>query len=450
MLDFIEKNCAVVEDFEILARERFGKSGAAAEGTARTIEQPTRESQATQLIKLARECCKFSHDGDDAHAAIEISGHREVHNLKSRSFRRYLAQQFFSASETAANGEALSTAINTLGGIAQFKSETRPVFARVGGLDGRIFLDLCNGTWQQIEIDQSGWQCIESKNSPVLFRRASGMLPLPEPARNGSIEELRTFLNLGSEDTFKLIAGWLVGALRPHGPFPGTAFIGEQGSGKSTAERVMRRLIDPNVAPVRSEAREPRDLMIAARNGWVIALDNLSNLRDWLSDALCRLATGGGFGVRELYSDQDEVLFDAQRPVLLNSIEEILLRGDLLDRAILHALPRIADAKRETEATFWSRFEAAQPRILGSLLDGVSCALRRLDSVRLPYLPRMADFVVWVEAAAPAFGWKEGDFLEAYRRNYDAANDLPLQTLVADALQRLALGLAPPANCWNS
>jgi hypothetical protein len=106
---------------------------------------------------------------------------------------------------------------------------------------------------------------------------------------------------------------------------------------------VARRLIDPNGAPLRSEPREIRDIMIAATNGWIVAYDNLSRLPDWLSDALCRLSTGGGFSTRELCSDTDEVLFEAQRPVALNGIEELATRADLLDRAVLVYLPRISD-----------------------------------------------------------------------------------------------------------
>src|SRR5438034_11429068 len=135
-------------------------------------------------------------------------------------------------------------------------------------------------------------------------------------------------------------------AFRPRGPYPVLGFHGEQGSGKSTRARIVRSLIDPHSVPLRCEPKEARDLMIAATNAWCIALDNLSYLPAWLSDALCRLATGGGFGTRELYSDADEVLFEAQRPVILNGIEELATRGDLLDRAIILYTPQIAEIGR--------------------------------------------------------------------------------------------------------
>ena len=58
--------------------------------------------------------------------------------------------------------------------------------------------------------------------------------------------------------------------------------------------------------------------MIAANNGHLLAFDNLSGLPAWLSDALCRLASGGSFAVRQLYTNDEEVLFKAARPTLLN------------------------------------------------------------------------------------------------------------------------------------
>jgi hypothetical protein len=168
----------------------------------------------------------------------------------------------------------------------------------------------------------------------------------------------------------------------------------------------VRALIDPNVAALRSSPRDERDLVIAATNGWVIALDNLSHLPGWLSDGLCRLATGAGFGTRELYSDGEETLFCTQRPSLVNGIEEVATQGDLLDRAIVLHLPTISEHHRRDEKTFWRDFVQAQPRMLGALLDAMSTALAGVHSVQVPILPRMADFAVWSCAAAPACDWE--------------------------------------------
>src|SRR5262245_10250219 len=164
------------------------------------------------------------------------------------------------------------------------------------------------------------------------------MLPMPEPQQGGSIKSLNSFLNLASRDDFVLIVAWLLTALRPGGPYPLLAISGEQGSAKTVLSKLLKALIDPNVAPVRSLSREERELMIAANNAYLLAFDNLSGLPLWLSDALCRLASGGSFAIRRLYTNDEEVLFQVARPVLLNGIEEVISRPDLGDRAIFLSL----------------------------------------------------------------------------------------------------------------
>jgi hypothetical protein len=229
-------------------------------------------------------------------------------------------------------------------------------------------------------------------------------------------------------------------AYRPGGPYPVLIEHGEQGSAKTTTARILRELVDPSTAPVRSEPRDARDLMIAATNGWLICYDNLSHLQPWLSDALCRLSTGGGFSTRELYTDQDEVIFDAKWPSLLTGIEELATRGDLLDRSIIVYLPRIPEEKRQLEEELMREFYKARPRILGALLDAVSAALRNYEATRLERLPRMADFAKWVAAAEPALGWEPGSFLRAYGASRDMANEMTLDASpVTAALTTLTL-----------
>jgi hypothetical protein len=152
----------------------------------------------------------------------------------------------------------------------------------------------------------------------------------------------------------------------------------------------------------------------------VLAFDNISGLPAWISDTLCRLATGGGFAVRQLYTDQDEVLFDAARPVILNGIEDIVTRPDLADRAIFLTLEPIPEERRRPEAELWAAFEAERPCILGVLLDAVVEGLKRLPKTHLPKLPRMADFALWATACETAL-WPAGTFWSALCRNRNEA-----------------------------
>src|SRR5262249_27076965 len=149
-------------------------------------------------------------------------------------------------------------------------------------------------------------------------------------------------------------------------------------------------------------------------NSWVTCWDNLSKLPIWLSDALCRLATGGAFATRQLYTDDEEILFKFQRPCIINGIEEVATRSDLIDRTLMLTLPPISPEDRIPEQEFWEQFYEARPKILGALLDAVSGALRRLPTVYVDQSPRMADFARWATAGEAALGMRPGEFLKAY------------------------------------
>ena len=329
------------------------------------------------------------HSSDGAgYADITINGHRQTLSIKGKVFRRWLARRYYETTKSAPRSEALTSALNVIEAKADFDSDERQVFIRVGAWDGKIYLDLCNHTWRAVEIDAAGWRLIDKP--PVWFRRTNGMLPLPTPILGGSVKSLRAFLNLKSDNDFVLVVAWLVAPLRNSGPYPVLALSGEQGSAKSTLTAILRELLDPNTAPLRALPREDRDLFIAATNGHVLAFDNVSGLPAWLSDTLCRLATGGGFAVRQLYTDNDEVLFSAMRPVILNGIEDIVTRPDLADRAIFITLEAIPEDKRKPEGELWTAFGHERPKVLGALLTALSRGLRNLPTTKLATLKRPA------------------------------------------------------------
>jgi hypothetical protein len=375
-------------------------------------------TQADILIELAT-AAEFFHTPDGTgFADVNINGHRETWPIRSKGFRRWLARRFFEATAGAPSSEALQSALNVIEAKAHFDSPEREVYVRVAGLDGRLYLDLTDEAWRAIEIGADGWRVIN--DPPVRFRRAAGMQPLPVPEKGGSVDALRAFLNVQTDADFVLVVAWALAVLRNRGPYPVLVLSGEQGSAKSTFSAILRALLDPNTAPLRALPREDRDLFIAASNGHVLAFDNVSGLPAWISDTLCRLATGGGFAVRQLYTDQDEVLFDAARPVILNGIEDIVARPDLADRAMFLTLEPIPEASRRSEQELWAAFGKERPRILGVLLDAVVWGLHLLPQTQLDRLPRMADFALWATACETAF-WPAGAFWAAYCGNRDEA-----------------------------
>jgi hypothetical protein len=252
------------------------------------------------------------------------------------------------------------------------------------------------------------------------------------------------------------MTAWLLSALQPVGPYPMLFLYGEQGSAKSDACRALRMLIDPSESPLRAIPPSERDLRVTAVNTWLMTYENVSHFPRWASDAMCRLATGGGMSVHRLYKDLGQVHLEAQRPQLLNSIVEVATQADLLSRSIVLHLPFIPDHERLAEQQFWSDFIDAQPRILGAVFDAVSTALRNWRRVPPPNLPRMADFAIWACAAAPACDWQlptsrgvltgAGAFLEAYGTNQREAMDL---TLATSLLSRAVRTLVDRTERWE-
>jgi hypothetical protein len=399
-------------------------------------DQQPKLTQTKFLLRLADRAALFHTPADIPFASVPANGHIENWALRSKRFQRWLLRAYYQQTKTAPQNQNLQESISVLESKALFEGPESPTFMRLAENDAKFYVDLSDSTWGAIEVDIAGWRLIPE--APAKFRRARGMSPLPRPIVGGSIEQLRRFINVANERDWILVIAWLLAALRPRGPYPILALHGEQGSAKSTTARVLRALVDPNTAPLRSEPRELRDLMIAASNGWVIVLDNISRIPMWLSDALCRLSTGGGFSTRELYTDDEEILIDAQRPVILNGIEELAVRSDLLDRSLILYLPPIPEDKRQPEDEFWRDFEAERPAIIGGLLDVVSGALRRLPKIRLTNTPRLADFAVWATAAERTLGWEDGTFMRAYTRNQSDANDLALDASpVSEPVRRL-------------
>jgi hypothetical protein len=272
------------------------------------------------------------------------------------------------------------------------------------------------------------------------------MQPLPIPEHDGAISLLWNVLAINDPQTRRLILGWLLQTFNPNGPYPLLVLEGVHGSSKSFTSKVLRSIIDPSSAMIRAIPKDEKDLIIACVNGWVVAIDNISSLGNWLSDALCRVATGSGFSTRTLYTDEEETIFAAARPIILNGISQIATRHDLLDRALIINLESIPEDIRKTEKNLNAELDRIRPKVLGGLLNAVCQAMERQDSIVIKKLPRMADFAIWASAGERALGIEEGGFLKAYNQNRTAVIDLALEE---DAVSSSIIALLETQEKWS-
>lgn len=381
------------------------------------------------LIELAQLSAEFFHDADNnCYCTARIKDHSETFRLDSRACGAWLRGLYFHETGEAISNDGFARVLNQLQSVALYTGVERETFLRLTGVGDRVYLDLCDPSWRIVEIKSDGWKVLAASEAPVRFIRKRAMQALPLPVSGGDVSELRKFLNPGITDSdWALIAGFLVMTFHPTGPYPVLVLHGEQGSAKTTTSRMIRRVIDPSRADVRSTPKKEEDLIIAASNSWMLAFDNLSGISSELGDQLCRITTGTGFGTRELYSNYEEVVFSVKRPIIINGIEDNATRSDLLDRCVSTELPSIPETDRREEADLWREYDEARPRILGALLSAASHALANLENTRLERKPRMADFARWGVAAEPALNLTPGSFIEAYTGNRESSHSLILE-----------------------
>ncbi len=465
----------IAEDVDNVARA-LGHSG-----LQDKLKEKAGPSVAERLIHYARQASAFFHTPDrKGYASVRVNGHTENYRIKSQSFRYWLQHEFWrrekermedaavEATGALSGGagaldlpevvreQAMGDAISQLEALALFEGPERDVHLRVAGHDGAVYVDLGDEAWRAVRVDASGWKIVDEP--PVKFVRPAGMAPLPEPTRGGSADGLRGLLNIphdrNGDRNWRLIMSWLAYAFTPGGKYPLLVIIGPQGAAKSTAERILRGILDTNAVPLRTTPRDEHNLYIDAESNWCIAFDNLSGIPLWLSDALCRLSTGGGFSTRTLFSDRDQELFEATRPVMMNGISDIANRSDLLDRAVIVNLPAIPEEERKLERAIYAELESIAPGVLGFVLDAVAEGLAGVGDVSLERLPRMADFSVWGVATEEALGGDAGGFLRAYLGSRDDATQTaldawPVVSVLYDFASKHAPSAEKPDAAWE-
>ena len=174
-------------------------------------------------------------------------------------------------------------------------------------------------------------------------------------------------------------------------------------------------LIDPSGCNLRAAPKDIQDIYIGAGSNWIVSFENISRLSAQQQDALCTLATGGGFATRTLYTNDDETIINVKRPVIINSIPVVITAQDLTDRVINIELQKLETYRDEIEIN--AEFEAARPKLFGSLLDLFVKTLAKLPHVKLNKPPRMADFARLGEAMALAMGYEAGTFDRIFKEN---------------------------------
>ncbi|RQQ60277.1 toprim domain-containing protein [Burkholderia stagnalis] len=376
------------------------------------VDATDEKSVADMLIEVADERCELFRDPDRvAYALLDGGGHRECWPVRSDGYREWLAYSFYQRHGRAPTDLAITTALATIEGKAKFDGDERRTHLRVASVDGAVWIDLCNEAWQAVEVTATGWRIVDTP--PLHFIRTATMRALPSPTPGGRIDPLWDIVNIPEGERL-LVLTWMLECFRNATPYAVLELTGEQGSAKSTTQHYLRELIDPNRSNNRAAPKNVDDVFVAAQNAHLMSFENLSHLPAPYQDALCVLATGGGYSTRRLFTNAEETVLDLKKPIALNGIAVIVTAQDLSDRALHVDLPTIE--ARETANQIQQAFELHRNGIFGGLLDVLAGALAELQTVRAEKLklPRMADFAQLGEAVYRVHGRPAGTFLREY------------------------------------
>lgn len=395
---------------------------------------------AERLVKIGQDWELFHTHDKTAYAVIKQENHSEVHSLgehKCRLAKHFLSDAYHEKTGKIPNEQAIQSALTILRGTAILHNHEEAIYKRIAGHNGKVYIDLSDPDWSVVEVTEEGWKVI--LDSPVRFLRSDASLPLPIPQRGGNMDDFRSVVNFTDED-WPLVVGWILGAFNPRGPYPCLFFHSPHGTAKTETMRMILKVTDPSDDPsldcLRAPPRDERTLAVCSFNSRVLAFDNVSSISERMSDAFCRLSTGGSTPQRQNYTDTDQVPFVASRPFMISSVVDTITRSDLLDRVILVRPPRLSITIPEEKLR--KKFMRLRPQILGKLLDAVSQALRNKDSVDI-VMPRMADFTKWVYAGISALGVDPNAFLDVYRENIASIHSLALDSPLARLIYKFAV-----------
>jgi hypothetical protein len=388
-------------------------------GSAEDYEETT----AHQLVSLIKRRCELFHSPERrGYASIKIADehgeHQEHWPIDSPGFQEWLCHEYYKETKaTSSSGigvvpsEAnIKQALLTANGIAKHEGAEETVWLRCAPYQNGYIIDLCDECWRVVEVLPTGWRVLT--DSPVKFWRSTNMRPLPLPGSTGNLEALWRFCNI-PESGRVLVLAWVLESWRPDTPCPGLELVGTQGTAKSSTQERLRQIIDPNKVNLRSAPKSVEDIFVAAACNWLTSFNNLSHLTAQQQDALCTLATGGGYATRTFYTNTEETVIEAKRPWVINGIVPLVTAQDLNDRVIHIELMPVEYIE---EAEIAERWEADLPSILSGLFDLFSETLKVLPDVKLDRLPRMADFARLGTAMMQALG-EQGEFMALYESN---------------------------------
>ena len=401
------------------------------------INKKETKKEEIDIISLIKEdyCVElFVDQFNKPYIAIKIKEHLEILGLDSQRFKNWLFRFFYKNTGDLSN-EQVENVIKVLKSEAEFNENRKKLELRVAKPaatdnddDYTFYYDLTNSNWSAVKIASQGWSI--EKTPPILFRRYSNQLSQVIPMRvlpnneneDNILDKFVNLLNVKDEDNKLLLKCYIISLFIPNIAKPILMLHGEQGSAKSTLQELIKMLVDPSIVRTLTFPRDINELIQQLSHNYITYFDNVSVIKEWTSDALCRAVTGSGFSKRQLYTDDDDIIYYFLRCIGFNGTNLGATKADLLDRGIIVQLERIPKERRRKSADIWKEFEILRPQLLGHIFDILVkvVQIKQKAVITIPNgLNRMADFEEYAEIISRCLGYSDNEFIRVYQKNVD-------------------------------
>lgn len=383
-------------------------------------------SKAEVILELIKDKgCEFFHNEfDEAHVSIP---NYPIMKVRDRRFELYIGKALYDETKKLANKDSIKQVMDICEAEACFSGEEIKLFKRCTEKDNVIYYDLADKEHNCVKISSEG-VTIESNKEIMFVNRKNQKVQVKPIIDCEDISILDKHYRFQSEDDRILHIISLVTSFIPNISHPIVVLYGEKGSSKTTTMRKDRSIIDPANSEIIALPKGIQDLALTLSNNYLSCFDNLENISAEKSNMLCMACTGGGFTARTLYTNDEETIHKFKVPIILNGINVVATKADLLDRCILIELERIPSYERREDSEIYRDFEADKPKILGAIFNMLSKAKQIYPNVQLNRLGRLADFTRWGYAVAEACEIGGENFLNAYLNNQARANQEALDS----------------------
>lgn len=294
-----------------------------------------------------------------------------------------------------------------------------------GSMNDKIAYFLADDKRRTILVTSEGWKRMLKTEEKFIQREAD--MAQVKPKRGGDILALlRPYINLSNDD-FRLLVIWLIQAYSRQSSHYALVISSSRGTGKSTLTKLLRSLIDPSYSDASLTPSSDSDLKNLLANTVMACFDNTAALSEDYSNILCAAITGAKEAKRKLYTDCDQIILNLHNIVILNGIDILPKKSDLIERSLLFELKKIPNDKRKTDYEFWSNFEADKPAILGAVFDTLQKAMQILPDLKVTGLARMADAHKEMLAIALALDIPQDEFQRIFSANQGRLNTSYMQ-----------------------